>query len=666
MSSQKQAKGCFSSIILFNFIFISDQISHALQERTPVHLASTFCLGRNYTANSMYQTNLNLLLSSLSTAFKNNTVSQYGYRNLTVGRNPNTVYGSLHCQEDMEPAVCVQAATERVMRECPNTKTAIVFYNGCILRYSDENYFSILNEEPSTVIKYLNNSVIANQVQYIDTVIRLLDELVTEAGTNTSANSPPLYATGSENYTRFNQVHATVQCTPDLTPRLCSKCLRSALWRLPYDAQGARVLFPSCNFRFEYKPFHGNNMYITQVFIQPLQASPPTFQASWNKTNSYRKDSTKLLTSITVPLAAAVLLSNIAVWWFCFPKRKKINNNYFDKNPDIQSAELLLSDFNIISAATNNFSEDNKLGEGGFGPVYKGVLSDGQEIAVKRLCKNSGQGDQEFKNEVLLLAKIQHRNLVRLIGFCLHGQEKLVVYELMNASLNQFIFDTAKRNLLDWGKRYKIIGGIARGLLYLHEDSRLRIIHLDLKTSNILLDEDMNPKISDFGMAVLFEVDQTQANTRRIAGTYGYMAPEYARNGHFCVKTDVFSFGVLVLEILMGKKITSLCETDMGDAQNLLTYTWMHWQRGSAIEVLDPSFKDNCPRDEVMRCIHIALLCVQDSIADRPTIGSVILMLTCNSMTLPSPTRPAYFASNQAVEEAWSVNEASISELYPR
>ncbi|KAI3885945.1 hypothetical protein MKW92_007784 [Papaver armeniacum] len=359
--------GCFSSIILFNFIFISyfDQITHAL----PVHLASTFCLGRNYTANSIYQTNLNLLLSSLSTAFKNNTISQYGYRNLTVGRNPNTVYGSLHCQEDMEPAVCVQAATERVMRECPNTKTAIVFYNGCILRYSDENYFSILNEEPSTVIKYLNNSVIANQVQYIDTVIRLLDELVIEAGTNTSAKCP-LYATGSANYTRFNQVHATVQCTPDLTPRLCSKCLRSALRRLPYDAQGARVLFPSCNFRFEYKPFYGNNMHITQV--SSIQASPPTLQASWNKTNSYRKDdSTKLVTSITVPLVAAVLLSNIAVWWFCFHKRKKINNYYFDKNPDIQSAELLLSNFNIISAATNNFSEDNKLGEGGFGPVYK-------------------------------------------------------------------------------------------------------------------------------------------------------------------------------------------------------------------------------------------------------------------------------------------------------
>ncbi|XP_026391043.1 putative receptor-like protein kinase At4g00960 isoform X3 [Papaver somniferum] len=612
MSSQKQAKGCFSStthhIILFNIIFISyfDQIitAHALQQRTPVYLSSTFCLGRNYTANSTYQTNLNLMLSSLSTTFTNNTISQYGYRNITVGRNPNTVYGSLHCQEDIEPAISsvyVQTATERVMRECPDTKTAIVFCNGCILRYSDENYFSILNDEdPSIVVKYLNNSIIANQVQYMDTVTGLLDELVIEAGTNTSLNSP-LYASGSENYTRFNQVYATVQCTPDLTPRLCSKCLRSALQRLPYDAQGARVLFPSCNVRFEYKPFYGNYMHITQVSIQPLQASPPTLQASWSKTNS-----------------------------------------------------------------TNNFSEDNKLGEGGFGPVYKGVLSDGQEIAVKRLCKNSGQGDPEFKNEVLLLAKIQHRNLVRLIGFCLHGREKLLVYELMHASLNQFIFDTVKRNLLDWEKRYKIVGGIARGLLYLHEDSRLRIIHLDLKTSNILLDEDMIPKISDFGMAKLFEVDQTQANTSRIAGTYGYMAPEYARNGHFCGKSDVFSFGVLVLEILSGKKITYIYMTDSGDAQNLLTYTWMHWQRGSALEVLDSSFKESCPRDEVMRCIHIALLCVQDRIADRPTIGSVILMLNCNSMTLPLPTRPAYFASNQAVEEAWSVNQASVSELYPR
>ncbi|KAI3896022.1 hypothetical protein MKX03_031089 [Papaver bracteatum] len=177
------------------------------------------------------------------------------------------------------------------MRECPNTKSAILFYNGCVLRYSDENYFSILNEEPSTVIKYINNCIIANQVQYMDTVTGLLDELVIEAGGNTSASSP-LYATGSENYTKFNQVYATVQCTRDLTPRLCSKCLRSALRRLPCDAQGARVLFPSCNLGFEYKPFHGNYMYITQ-------ASPPTLQASCNKTNGkYFKQSIILFSKL--------------------------------------------------------------------------------------------------------------------------------------------------------------------------------------------------------------------------------------------------------------------------------------------------------------------------------------------------------------------------------
>ncbi|KAK2974805.1 hypothetical protein RJ640_005589 [Escallonia rubra] len=173
-----------------------------------------------------------------------------------------------------------------------------------------------------------------------------------------------------------------------------------------------------------------------------------------------------------------------------------------------------------------------------------GRTKNGREIAIKRLSKNSGQGELEFKNEVLLLAKLQHKNLVRLLGFCLENRERLLIYE-----------------------RYKIIEGVARGVLYLHEDSRLRIIHRDLKAGNVLLDEEMNPKIADFGMARLFKLDETHGNTSRIVGTYGYMAPEYATHWQFSVKLDVFSFGVLVLETVSGRK--NNCFRSGEDAENL-------------------------------------------------------------------------------------------------
>ncbi|KAH9796653.1 G-type lectin S-receptor-like serine/threonine-protein kinase B120 [Citrus sinensis] len=183
----------------------------------------------------------------------------------------------------------------------------------------------------------------------------------------------------------------------------------------------------------------------------------------------------------------------------------------------VNGTDLPMFNFNTIAVATNYFSEGNKLGRGGFGPVHKGKLPEGQDIAVKRLSRKSGQGLEEFKNEIILIAKLQHRNLVRLLGCCIQGEEKMLIYEYMpNKSLDLFIFDPAKQALLDWTKRFAIIEGIARGLLYLHRDSRLRIIHRDLKASNILLDEDMNPKISDFGMARIFGFNQNEANTNRV------------------------------------------------------------------------------------------------------------------------------------------------------
>lgn len=349
---------------------------------------------------------------------------------------------------------------------------------------------------------------------------------------------------------------------------------------------------------------------------------------------------------------------------------------------EITTIESLQFDFAAVEAATNKFALDCKLGEGGFGEVYKGTLANGQEIAVKRLSKSSVQGMGEFKNEVLLLAKLQHRNLVRLLGFCFEGEEKLLVYEFVpNKSLDYFLYDPNRQWQLDWATRYKIIGGIARGVLYLHEDSRLRIIHRDLKASNILLDVDMGPKISDFGLARIFEVDQTRGNTSRIAGTFGYMAPEYAMHGQFSIKSDIYSFGVLVLEIVSGKKNSSFYESDR--AQDLLSYAWKLWKEGTPLDFLDPTLDSTYSENEVRRCIQIGLLCVQEDPEERPTMNTIVLMFSSYSITLPLPQQPAFcnrsttgtddipstglnFDPSTSNDLPLSINEASISEFYPR
>ncbi|XP_061336712.1 G-type lectin S-receptor-like serine/threonine-protein kinase At4g27290 [Gastrolobium bilobum] len=320
--------------------------------------------------------------------------------------------------------------------------------------------------------------------------------------------------------------------------------------------------------------------------------------------------------------------------------------------------DLPTFDLSIIAKATNNFSSRNKLGEGGFGPVYKGTLIDGQEVAVKRHSKKSDQGLEEFKNEVALIAKLQHRNLVKLLGCCIEGEEKMLIYEYMpNKSLDYFIFDETRRKLFAWLQRFHIIGGVARGLLYLHEDSRLRIIHRDLKTSNILLDAHMNPKISDFGLARTFGEDQIQAKTKKLVGTYGYMPPEYAVHGHYSVKSDVFSFGVIVLEIISGKKNRGF--SDPEHSLNLLGHAWRLWTEDRPLELIDKHLRQRCILSEVLRCIHVGLLCTQQKPVDRPDMSSVILMLNGEKL-LPQPNPPGFY-TGRSLPESISLNEMSLT-----
>ncbi|PIN13313.1 Serine/threonine protein kinase [Handroanthus impetiginosus] len=325
------------------------------------------------------------------------------------------------------------------------------------------------------------------------------------------------------------------------------------------------------------------------------------------------------------------------------------------KNEDFELPSFKMA---AIAAATNNFSSENLIGEGGFGPVYGGKLSAEEEIAVKRLSSSSRQGLEEFKNEVILIAKLQHRNLVRLLGCCIEGDERLLIYEYMqNRSLDYFVFDENRKKLLTWPKRFDIIMGISKGLLYLHHDSRLKVIHRDLKTGNILLDGNLNPKISDFGLARIFGGDQTTARTKRVIGTYGYMAPEYAFDGKFSVKSDIFSIGVILLEIVSGKKNRGFSHCN--HHHSLLGHAWLLWKENKALELMDECLKDTYNETQVKRCIHVALLCIQKFPENRPVMSSVVFMLGHEEAVLCEPGEPGFF-----MERSYSCNaenHASIS-----
>ncbi|KAF3449093.1 hypothetical protein FNV43_RR09817 [Rhamnella rubrinervis] len=563
----------------------------------------------NFTTTSVFKENLNdLLFSQLSS----NSQNDYGFYNSSLGQNTNKVNAIAMCRGDIEMEICRKCMNEsssRLLERCPNRTEAIIWDERCMVRYSNKSIFSALKEEPIVKVPSPNKAWDPNLFKL--TLKPLLDNLSSKAS---SGDNRKKFATGHSTVPGYETIYALSQCTPDIEKNECSDCLQRASLFLPEccdDLQGARILKPSCSLRYEVSLFYNST------------DDESTSPAAQIPLKGKKSNETRTVVLIVVPSVTALLIMLVclSIRLRRRPKEKLPNSE------DISWMESLQYDFATIEAATDDFSDENKLGEGGFGSVYKGILANGQCIAVKRLSMTSQQGDLEFKNEVM--------------------------------SMNP-----TKREQLDWSTRYKIIGGIARGLVYLHEDSRLKIIHRDLKTGNILLDEEMNPKIADIGMARLFVLDQTEESTKRIVGTYGYMAPEYAMNGQFSTKSDVYSFGVLLLEIV-----------------------WTNWRQDSTMNIVDPTLRESS-RSELMRCIHIALLCVQENPADRPTMNSIVVMLTSYSITLPVPSQPAFFLHssmtsdmslasdhNSQVTESnvsksdsveASINEASITKPYPR
>ncbi|KAG2697861.1 hypothetical protein I3760_07G124700 [Carya illinoinensis] len=592
----------------------------------------------NQTANASYASDLTALLDSLSDKASQN-ISFYN-------DTSNGIYGLFLCRGDVSNDTChscVRYASQNIASQCSSDTNAIIWFDQCMLRYSDNNFFGKEQTFPRLLMWNIENVTSPEETNF--GILSLMTRLMGEA-----LKTDRLFKADSMQ-DESGIGYGLVQCTRDINDSSCNSCLnelRKASELCCQEKKGWRILGPSCNIRFENYSF----------FVQQPSATVP----SQPEPGKGGKNTTMIVISSISSIAVVAAL--LGLWYYLSRARRKrqeegetseiilLQNSKgstsvhtMDRSMHAgdhdNSGEMHYYSLDTIQIATDNFSDANKLGEGGFGPVYKGQLISGKEIAVKRLSMKSKQGLEEFKNEVMLIVKLQHRNLVGLLGCCLEGDEKLLVYEYMaNTSLDAFLFDPKKCRELDWARRKNIVNGIARGLLYLHEDSRLKIIHRDLKASNVLLDDEMNPKISDFGTARMFGGNQIEANTNRVVGTFGYMAPEYAMEGLFSIKSDVYSFGVLMLEIVSGKKNSGFYHPER--AQSLLSHTWQLWNEGKGQELIDQTLVDTCPVTEALRLIHISLLCVQEDPNIRPPMSMVVLMLGSKTINLPPPSAPPF------------------------
>ncbi|KAJ4906175.1 putative cysteine-rich receptor-like protein kinase 39 [Raphanus sativus] len=644
-------------------IILSSSLLFVLQNLEVVNAAE--CYG-SLAGNNSYAQNRKDLFSNLT----NKVLTNGGFYNASLGQYPNRVYALGLCARGFKPNACsncVEKLAQETERDCPNIMDSFVWGGdeeelvSCLVRSSNRSFGNLETSPPKIGMSPDHIGPLINMtlfmLQWESTVNRTL-EAATKANTSSAQK---YYSASYAEFTAFPNVYMLMQCTPDITSQDCKQCLEACLkyFREQFRGRtGGMATFPSCYFRWDLYTFHGAFLNVTRV---PALPRPPPQE----KESSIPHKKGRSMLWVIITIIVVLTFINVLVFIGFYKvnaRRRKINNGKNVGGAEYSDSDgqfMLRYDLGMILSATNDFSPENKLGQGGFGTVYKGKLLNGKEIAVKRLARGS-EGGIEFKNEVSLLTRLQHKNLVKLLGFCNEGDEEILVYEFVpHSSLDRFIFDEKKRLLLTWEVRFKIIEGIARGLVYLHEDSQLKIIHRDLKASNILLDAEMNPKVADFGTARLFDTDETRAETKRIAGTRGYMSPEYLNHGQISAKSDVYSFGVVLLEMISGQRNNSF------EGEGIAAFAWKRWSEGKPEIIIDPLLVEN-PSVQIIKLIQTGLLCVQEDATKRPTMSSVMVWLGSETITIPSPKAPAFTESYSQSEDGTMSMSIVFSELSSR
>ncbi|KAL3740644.1 hypothetical protein ACJRO7_021852 [Eucalyptus globulus] len=540
----------------FSFILLSMFGLHIRVEADYLELSCRYEYG-NYSTNSTFESNLKLLLDSLSY----NTATT-GFYNTTVGEGLSRIYGQALCRGDASSAVCegcVSNASQEIMK-LYTAEDALTWYELCQVRYSFQDFFSKMVYTGKYPDSDYQEKLASDPARFYTCLMYLMKNISNEAA---YVNTTQMFAVGKISKSVSQTIYGLVQCTRDMSDKDCYSCLDSALADLRaccYTREGGTVVSRTCNVRYElYRFFNGST---TSTLSYPASTG-----------DKWKKGMIGLVIGV-LGLLLTVLAGSCALY---FNRRKAkqdlerslrallndltnpVGVEITEEGNLVSSEELPFMDLVTLKAATDDFSSSKKLGQVGFGTVYK-----------------------EFKNEVILIAKLQHRNLVRLLGCSIEGDEKLLVT------------NSDKRAQIGWCTRVSTIDGIARGLVYLHEDSRLRIIHRDLKPSNVLLDHEM--------------------------WLYG---SRVCNGGLFSVKSDVFSYGVILLEIISGKRSSRFYLTE--HAQPLLAYAWKLWTQGRELELVDPSLVSGSTT-EIVRRVHIGLLCVHEDPGDRPTMSEIVTL----------------------------------------
>ncbi|XP_060196261.1 cysteine-rich receptor-like protein kinase 2 isoform X2 [Lycium barbarum] len=592
------------------------------------------------------------------------TISQQmgtrGYGVAFTGTGPDTNYGLGQCYGDLSLPDCIicYAEARAVLPECFPFNGGRIYLDGCFMRMENYTFYDqYLGPEDRRVCgnRTTKGSLFQQNARLA------IQQAVANARSNNGYAGAQVSVPGHSKETAY----VLADCWKSLSTNSCAACLQNAsasmLGCLPLSE--GRALYTGCFMR-----------YSDTNFLNVVSTSGGSSSVG------------KAVVIVIVVVSSAVILGvglviGIYVWNNKQIQKKRKGSNDAEKLVKILHDNILNFKYSTLDKATGSFNEADKLGQGGFGTVYKGVLADGREIAVKRLFSNNKHRAAEFYNEVNIISSVEHKNLVRLLGCNCSGPDSLLVYEFLpNQSLDRFIFDPVKGKALNWEKRLEIIIGTTEGLVYLHENTKTRIIHRDIKASNILLDVRLRAKIADFGLARSFQEDKSHLSITAIAGTLGYMAPEYFAHGRLTEKADVYSFGVLLLEIVTGRQNNKSKNAEY--TVSLVSIVWEHFQHGIMEELFDPNlmlhnYHTTNVKNEVARVLHVGLLCTQKIPTLRPSMSKVLQMFV-EKQELPPPTNPPFVDEKiMELHDPWKKysleegNSASIANLshssfYPR